>query len=114
MCKALSAPGMGVAAGCLPDSEGAWNKSRIWDVSMEAREALSVFTTAFATSSLKRCGHTSATHCLCNQSHAAVHETHLRTLCLLRNQQRHCIRPAMCACRQPPHPAKQGFPKSSL
>ena len=53
---------MGVAAGCLPASEGGWNKSRIWEVSMEAREALSVFTTAFATSSLKRCRRTPGTH----------------------------------------------------
>ena len=60
MLKALSAPGVG--AGCLPDSEGGWNKSRIWEVSIEAREALSVFTTAFATSSLKRCRHTPVTY----------------------------------------------------
>lgn len=53
---------MGVAAGCLPASEGGWNKFRIWEVSMEAREALSVFTTAFATSSLKRCRRTPGTH----------------------------------------------------
>lgn len=57
---------MGVAAGCLPDSEGGWNKSRTWEVSMEAREALSVFTTAFATSSLKRCRRTPGTHRLFN------------------------------------------------
>ena len=58
---------------------------------MEAREALSVFTTAFATSSLKRCEYTPATHCLCNHRHAAVHKTCTQSRRLYPSKSRACF-----------------------
>ena len=51
----IAAPCAVAARDWLETSEGGVIRSKIWDVSMDATEALSVFTTAFATSSLKRC-----------------------------------------------------------
>jgi len=40
---------------CLDVLDGGANRSRIWEVPIDPKEALSVLTTALATSSLKRC-----------------------------------------------------------